>query len=73
MNDRSDPGDAVTPRLYRVILPVRSIEAAAEFYSGLFEMSGERVSPGRHYFDLGGTILFRHTTRFPEGHSAHSL
>ena len=47
----------MTPRLYRVILPVRDIEPLAEFYSGLFEMPGQRVSPGRHYFDLGGTIL----------------
>ncbi|MHC4991066.1 MAG: VOC family protein, partial [Planctomycetota bacterium] len=27
------------------------------FYSGLLEMPGQRVSPGRHYYDLGGTIL----------------
>lgn len=45
------------PRLYRVIVPVRSIETAVEFYSGLLEMEGERVTPGRHYFNLGGTIL----------------
>ena len=44
-------------KLYRIILPVREIEASAEFYAGLFEQPGERVSPGRHYFDLGGTIL----------------
>ena len=47
----------MTPRLYRVILPVSEIERAVEFYSGLFKMKGERVSSGRHYFDLGGTIL----------------
>jgi predicted enzyme related to lactoylglutathione lyase len=47
----------MTPRLYRVILPVRDIETAVKFYSGLFEMKGQRVSSGRHYFDLGGTIL----------------
>lgn len=47
----------VMPRLYRVIVPVRSIETAVEFYSGLLEMEGERVTPGRHYFNLGGTIL----------------
>lgn len=57
MKQRHRDLDAGTPRLYRVILPVRGIEAAAEFYSGLFAMPGERVSPGRHYFDLGGTIL----------------
>lgn len=47
----------MTPRLYRVILPVRDLETVVEFYSTLFEAPGERVSPGRHYFDLGGTIL----------------
>lgn len=43
--------------LYRVILPVSDIERAAAFYSELLERDGERVSPGRHYFDLGGVIL----------------
>ena len=44
-------------RLYRVILPVDNIERAAEFYTDLLGLVGERVSPGRHYFDCGGTIL----------------
>ncbi|MDX1379910.1 MAG: VOC family protein [Xanthomonadales bacterium] len=43
--------------LYRVILPVADIEAAARFYGGLLGQPGERVSPGRHYFDCGGTVL----------------
>jgi len=47
----------MNPRLYRVILPVREIEIAVKFYSGLLETTGKRVSPGRHYVDLGGTIL----------------
>ena len=46
-----------TPNLYRVIIPVHDIEIAAGFYSGLFGSDGERVSSGRHYFDLGGTIF----------------
>lgn len=46
-----------SPRLYRVILPVADIGKAVAFYSAVFETPGERVSPGRHYFDLGGTIL----------------
>ena len=46
-----------TPRLYRIILPVRDIDAAADFYAALFGLRGERVSPGRHYFNLSGTIL----------------
>ena len=47
----------MTVRLYRVILPVSDIEQAAEFYARLLAVPGERVSPGRHYFDCGGTIL----------------
>lgn len=47
----------MTPRLYRVILPVRDIEKARNFYAHVLDMPGERVSPGRHYFNLGGTIL----------------
>lgn len=43
--------------LYRVILPVSDIDAAASFYSHIFQDPGERVSPGRHYFDCGGVIL----------------
>ena len=45
------------PRLFRVILPVSDIEAAASFYGRLLAMPGVRVSSGRHYFDCGGTIL----------------
>jgi len=49
---------AVTePRLFRVILPVSDIEAAASFYADVLGMPGDRVSPGRHYFPCGGTIL----------------
>ena len=45
------------PRLFRVILPVSDIEAAASFYGRVLAMPGVRVSTGRHYFDCGGTIL----------------
>jgi len=45
------------PRLFRVILPVSSVDDAARFYGRVLGMQGERVSPGRHYFDCGGTIL----------------
>jgi catechol 2,3-dioxygenase-like lactoylglutathione lyase family enzyme len=44
-------------RLYRVIVPVSDIDRAVTFYSRVLEMPGERVSPGRHYFECGGTIL----------------
>ena len=43
--------------LYRVILPVDDIEKATAFYALVFNMGGVRVSPGRHYFNLGETIL----------------
>jgi predicted enzyme related to lactoylglutathione lyase len=45
------------PHLYRVILPVPDIDRAAAFYGAVFGAPGQRVSPGRHYFDCGGTIL----------------
>jgi predicted enzyme related to lactoylglutathione lyase len=47
----------VTNELYRVIQPVGSIDVAARFYSAVLETAGERVSPGRHYFACGATIL----------------
>jgi predicted enzyme related to lactoylglutathione lyase len=45
------------PKLFRVILPVSDITRARQFYSLLLGLPGKRVSPGRHYFDCGGTIL----------------
>jgi uncharacterized glyoxalase superfamily protein PhnB len=47
----------VAPHLFRVILPVSDIGAAASFYAHVLGMPGSRVSSGRHYFDCGGTIL----------------
>jgi predicted enzyme related to lactoylglutathione lyase len=47
----------VTVKLFRVILPVSDINRAETFYSHILQMPGKRVSPGRHYFDCGGTIL----------------
>ncbi len=44
-------------KLYRVIIPVHDIEKAVGFYSLILKDDGMRVSPGRHYFNLGGTIL----------------
>ena len=44
-------------RLFRVIVPVADIERATRFYQALLADAGQRVSPGRHYFDCGGTIL----------------
>lgn len=47
----------MTAKLYRIILPVGDIDKAETFYSALLEAPGERISPGRHYFNLGGAIL----------------
>ncbi|WP_222983282.1 VOC family protein [Flagellimonas meishanensis] len=47
----------MTAKLYRIIFPVADIEKAAAFYSQVLAEKGIRVSPGRHYFDIGGTIL----------------
>ncbi len=45
------------PKLYRIIFPVSDIELAEKFYSSILNKKGTRVSPGRHYFNIGGTIL----------------
>jgi len=50
-------GMAMTTKLFRVILPVSNIDAAARFYETVLAAPGMRVSPGRHYFDCEGTIL----------------
>ena len=45
------------PKLYRVLVPVTDIDAAQAFYETVLGITGQRVSPGRHYFDCEGTIL----------------
>lgn len=44
-------------RVFRIVAPVTDIERAAVFYETVFQRAGERVSPGRHYLQLGGVIL----------------
>lgn len=44
-------------RLFRVIVPVGDIDAAAAFYARVLGTPGARVSGGRHYFDCEGVIL----------------
>src|SRR5262245_66196384 len=44
-------------KIFRVILPVSGIDEAAAFYAAVLGQQGARISPGRHYFDCGGTIL----------------
>lgn len=47
----------MTPRVFRVIVPVSDIDRAATFYAHLLDTPGERVSDNRHYFDCGGVVL----------------
>ncbi len=47
----------MSAKLFRVILPVSDLDQATKFYAAVLGMPGFRVSPGRHYFDCGGTIL----------------
>ena len=54
---RDVDNEMTSARLYRVILPVADIDAAATFYAHVLGERGDRVSPGRHYFDCGGVIL----------------
>jgi catechol 2,3-dioxygenase-like lactoylglutathione lyase family enzyme len=44
-------------RLYRVILPSVDIEQSVKWWSHVLEDAGRRVSPGRHYYDVGPVIL----------------
>ncbi|HEX9700471.1 MAG TPA: VOC family protein [Acidobacteriota bacterium] len=44
-------------KLFRVIVMVSDIDAAAAFYASVLGKPGERISGGRHYFDCEGTIL----------------
>ena len=44
-------------KLFRVLVPVGDIEHAVTFYASVLGLEGERVSPGRHYFDCEGTVL----------------
>ena len=43
--------------LYRIIIPVPDIDKAEAFYKEVLDQPGVRVSNGRHYFNLNGTIL----------------
>ena len=49
------------PRLFRVIVPVPDMEAAARLLrpwtTTLLDMEPDKVTPTRHYFDCDGVIL----------------
>ncbi len=55
--DGSEVASVSAARLFRVIVPVPDVRAGVQFYSAVLGVPGERVSPGRHYYDCGGTIL----------------
>ena len=44
-------------RLFRIIVPVSSIEKAAAYLHCLARQPAQRISPGRHYFGCGQCIL----------------
>lgn len=44
-------------KIFRIILPVNDIGRAVSFYESVFDQMGQRVSPGRHYFDCEGLVL----------------
>lgn len=54
---RAQEAAKARPRIFRVIVPVQDLERGVAFYGELLGLQGQRVSPGRHYFDCGGVIL----------------
>ncbi|MQP64110.1 VOC family protein [Niveispirillum sp. SYP-B3756] len=44
-------------RLFRVTLPVASVESAARFYGTVLAQAGTRVAPDRHSFEVGQVRL----------------
>ena len=45
------------PVLFRLILQVSDLDAAAAFYTRLLGVEGRRIRGARHYFDCGPVIL----------------
>ena len=58
-----------TTRIFRVILHVTDINAAAHFYHHLLDTTGLRVSPGRHYIPCGPVLLALVDPAREEGHA----
>lgn len=44
-------------KVFRILLPVRDIERATAFYGSILSQPGQRISPGRHYFNCEGLVL----------------
>ena len=53
-------------KLFRVVLPVPDVDRAARCYANLLDAPGQRISPTRHYFDCGGTMLARNSEQHQE-------
>jgi predicted enzyme related to lactoylglutathione lyase len=53
--------------LSRVILPVNDVEKAAAFYGALFGLPGERVGPGRYYFQCDKVVVACYDPRSDDG------
>lgn len=46
-----------SPRVFRLLLGARDLEAARAFYEALLGTQGRKVADGRYYFDCGSVIL----------------
>ncbi|MBT8078770.1 MAG: VOC family protein [Gammaproteobacteria bacterium] len=47
----------INAKIFRILIPVSDIEQAAGFYGAVLSQAGQRISPGRHYFNCGGLVL----------------
>jgi len=56
--------------IYMTAIRVRSLEASVPFYDALLGQTGVLVSPGRHYYYLGGVAL---ALREPDAHGLELL
>lgn len=46
-----------SPEIFRVVVQVTDVEAAARFYSSLLGIEGRSIRGARYYFDCGPVIL----------------
>lgn len=58
---------AVATELYRVVLPVLGIEAAADFYEAVLNLEGRRLSGSLCHFDCSGVVLSCKDVSSPHG------
>jgi hypothetical protein len=56
--------------IYMTAIRVKSLEASVPFYDGLLGQTGILVTPGRHYYYLGGVAL---ALREPYAHGLEPL